>query len=44
MPGLLCAVCPDGVPPEDAAFATVASIALHGVRLAEVGPGVEGRR
>jgi predicted dehydrogenase/threonine dehydrogenase-like Zn-dependent dehydrogenase len=39
VPGLLCARVPDGVPAEDAAFATVASIALHGLRLAEVGPG-----
>jgi len=39
VPSLLCAVVPDGVPAQDAAFATVASIALHGLRLAEVGPG-----
>jgi predicted dehydrogenase/threonine dehydrogenase-like Zn-dependent dehydrogenase len=39
VPGLLCAVVPDGVPAQDAAFATVASIALHGLRLAEAGPG-----
>lgn len=39
VPGLLCAVVPEGVPPQDAAFATVASIALHGLRLAEAGPG-----
>ena len=39
VPGLLCAVIPDGVPPKDAAFTTVAAIALHGLRLAEVGPG-----
>jgi predicted dehydrogenase len=39
VPGLLCAVVPDGVVAQDAAFATVASIALHGLRLAEVGPG-----
>ncbi|HEV2241287.1 MAG TPA: Gfo/Idh/MocA family oxidoreductase [Streptosporangiaceae bacterium] len=39
VPGLLCAVVPDGVPAEDAAFATVAAIALHGLRLAEAGPG-----
>ncbi len=39
VPGLLCAAIPDGVPPADAAFTTVASIALHGLRLAEVGPG-----
>jgi predicted dehydrogenase/threonine dehydrogenase-like Zn-dependent dehydrogenase len=39
VPGLLCAVVPDGVPAQDAAFATVAAIALHGLRLAEAGPG-----
>jgi predicted dehydrogenase/threonine dehydrogenase-like Zn-dependent dehydrogenase len=39
VPGLLCAVVPDGVLARDAAFTTVASIALHGLRLAEVGPG-----
>jgi len=39
VPGLLCAVVPDGVAPQDAAFATVASIALHGLRLADAGPG-----
>jgi predicted dehydrogenase/threonine dehydrogenase-like Zn-dependent dehydrogenase len=39
VPGLLCAVIPAGVLPADAAFTTVASIALHGLRLAEVGPG-----
>jgi predicted dehydrogenase/threonine dehydrogenase-like Zn-dependent dehydrogenase len=39
VPGLLCAPVPDGVGAPDAAFATVASIALHGLRLAEVGPG-----
>ena len=39
VPGLLCAVIPDGVPPADAAFTTLASIALHGLRLAEVGAG-----
>ena len=41
VPGLLCAVVPDGVPAEDAAFTTIASIALHGLRLAEVGPGAK---
>jgi hypothetical protein len=41
VPGLLCAVLPDGVPPADAAFTTVASIALHGLRQAEVGPGAK---
>ncbi len=39
VPGLLCAAVPDGVTPQDAAFTTIASIALHGLRLAEVGPG-----
>jgi len=39
VPGLLCAAVPHGVPAEDAAFTTVASIALHGLRLAEIGPG-----
>ncbi|MEX5634519.1 bi-domain-containing oxidoreductase [Parafrankia sp. FMc2] len=39
VPGLLCARVPDEVHAADAAFATIASIALHGLRLAEVGPG-----
>jgi len=39
VPGLLCSAVPKGVPAADAAFATIASIALHGLRLAEVGPG-----
>jgi len=39
VPGLLCVPVPDGVPAPDAAFATITSIALHGLRLAEVGPG-----
>ncbi len=39
VPGLLCAVVPDGVPPGDAAFATLAAIPLHALRLAGVGPG-----
>ncbi|HMH91195.1 MAG TPA: bi-domain-containing oxidoreductase [Streptosporangiaceae bacterium] len=39
VPGLLCAVLPAGVLPADAAFTTVASIALHGLRQADVGPG-----
>lgn len=39
VPGLLCAPVPDGVSAQDAAFTTIASIALHGLRLAEVGPG-----
>jgi predicted dehydrogenase/threonine dehydrogenase-like Zn-dependent dehydrogenase len=36
VPVNLCAVVPDGVAPEHAAFATVASIAMHGVRRSEV--------
>lgn len=39
VPAMLCVPVPDGVPPEDAAFATIAAIALHGLRLADVGPG-----
>jgi predicted dehydrogenase/threonine dehydrogenase-like Zn-dependent dehydrogenase len=39
VPGLLCAVVSDRVPPEDAAFATLASIPLHALRLSGVGPG-----
>ena len=39
VPGLLCVPVPAGVPAKDAAFTTVASIALHGLRLAEAGPG-----
>jgi predicted dehydrogenase/threonine dehydrogenase-like Zn-dependent dehydrogenase len=41
VPGLLCAAVPDGVPATDAAFATMASIALHGLRLAQVDPGAK---
>ncbi|CUU53774.1 hypothetical protein Ga0074812_101272 [Parafrankia irregularis] len=41
VPGLLCARVPAGVPDADAAFATIAAIALHGLRLAEVGPGAK---
>jgi predicted dehydrogenase/threonine dehydrogenase-like Zn-dependent dehydrogenase len=37
--GLLAVPVPEGVTDEQAAFATVASIALHGLRLADVGPG-----
>ena len=37
--GLLAARIPDGVSDEEAAFGTVGSIALHALRLAEVGPG-----
>ena len=36
VPVNLCAAVPEGVQPEHAAFATVASIAMHGVRRAEV--------
>ncbi len=39
VPGLLCAAVPDRVPAQDGAFTTVASIALHALRLAEAGPG-----
>jgi predicted dehydrogenase/threonine dehydrogenase-like Zn-dependent dehydrogenase len=35
VPVNLCAAVPDGVAPEHAAFATVAAIAMHGVRRAE---------
>jgi hypothetical protein len=41
VPGLLCAPVPEGVPAGDAAFATIAAIALHGLRIAEVGPGAK---
>lgn len=36
VPKHLCAAVPDGVTMEEAAFATVGAIALHGVRLAEL--------
>jgi predicted dehydrogenase/threonine dehydrogenase-like Zn-dependent dehydrogenase len=39
VPRLLCARVPDRVSAEDAAYATLASIALHGVRLTEIGLG-----
>jgi len=39
VPGLLCVPVPDGVSAEEAAFTTIAAVALHGLRLAEVGPG-----
>lgn len=39
VPGLLCVPLPESVGPADGAFATIASIALHGLRLAEAGPG-----
>jgi len=41
VPGLLCATVPDGVPAGDAAFTTIAAIALHGLRIAEAGPGAK---
>jgi len=39
VPGLLCAPLPERVGVQDAAFTTIASIALHALRIAEVGPG-----
>jgi predicted dehydrogenase/threonine dehydrogenase-like Zn-dependent dehydrogenase len=39
VPGLLCAPVPKRVSIQDAAFTTIASIALHALRIAEVGPG-----
>ncbi len=39
VPRLLCSRVPEGVAAEDAAYATLASIALHGVRLTGVGLG-----
>ena len=39
VPRTLCARVPDGVAPEQAAYATVAAIALHGVRLCELALG-----
>jgi predicted dehydrogenase len=39
VPRTLCARIPPGVTAQDAAYATVATIALHGVRLSEVGLG-----
>ena len=41
VPGLLCAAVPGGVSATDAAFTTMASIALHGLRQAEAGPGAK---
>jgi len=41
VPGLLCAAVPGAVPAADAAFTTMASIALHGLRQAEVGLGAK---
>ncbi len=39
VPGLLCAAAPEKVIAQDAAFTTIAAIALHGLRIADVGPG-----
>ena len=39
VPGLLCAAVPEKVAAGDAAFTTIAAIALHGLRIADVGPG-----
>ncbi len=39
VPGLLCATVPEKVAVQDAAFTTVAAIALHGLRIAGAGPG-----
>jgi predicted dehydrogenase/threonine dehydrogenase-like Zn-dependent dehydrogenase len=36
VPRNLCALVPDGVPLQSAAFSTIAAIALHGIHLAEV--------
>ena len=41
VPGLLCTPVPDGVPAADAAFATLASIPLHALRLAGAGAGAK---
>lgn len=41
VPGLLCASVPDGVVAADAAFTALASVALHALRLSEVGPGAK---
>lgn len=39
VPGMLCVPVPEGVTAADASMATIASIALHGVRLADVQAG-----
>jgi predicted dehydrogenase/threonine dehydrogenase-like Zn-dependent dehydrogenase len=39
VPGLLCAPVPVGVTAQDAAFTTIAAIAMHALRIADVGPG-----
>jgi threonine dehydrogenase-like Zn-dependent dehydrogenase len=41
VPGLLCAPVTGCVSVQDAAFTTIASIALHGLRIADVGPGAK---
>ena len=41
VPGLLCAAVPEQVPAQDAAFATLASIPLHALRLSGAGPGAK---
>ncbi len=41
VPQTLCAVVPDGVSPDHAAFSTIASIAMHGLRLADVSVGAK---
>ncbi|HEX3921221.1 MAG TPA: Gfo/Idh/MocA family oxidoreductase [Streptosporangiaceae bacterium] len=41
VPWLLCAAVPEGVPAQDAAFATLASIPLHALRLSGAGPGAK---
>jgi predicted dehydrogenase/threonine dehydrogenase-like Zn-dependent dehydrogenase len=39
VPGLLCSPVPEGVAPAEAALATIASVSLHALRLANLGPG-----
>ncbi len=41
VPGLLCAPVPARVTTEEAALTTIAAIAVHGLRLADVGPGAK---
>jgi predicted dehydrogenase/threonine dehydrogenase-like Zn-dependent dehydrogenase len=41
VPWLLCAPVPCGVSAQDAAFTTITSIALHGLRIGEAGPGAK---
>lgn len=40
VPGLLCSPVAEGVSDEDAAFATVGSIAMHALRLGQIEPGM----